>query len=146
MAQLEIGNRDELGYDGAEPGSPDEDVRFSLATYGHNLPSNVFTLSIAIRPDHQGVCTACFVHQVAFYGLVVAWYDGVYRGIKEGERITRVPLTVSVRKIVSKEVARHRGHCEMRVCLGVIKVEIFNETILCCTLVCDEAFEEEVGR
>ena len=60
MAQLEIGNRDELGYDGAEPGSPDEDVRFSLATYGHNLPSNVFTLSIAIRPNHELLNFSCF--------------------------------------------------------------------------------------
>lgn len=29
----------------------------------------------------------------------------------------------------------------MRVCLRVVKVEIFDEAILCCTLVCNKAFE-----
>jgi len=132
---------DELGYDGAESGSPDENIRFRFPTYGHDLPSNVFALSITIRPNHQGVRTACLIHQVAFYGLVIAWYDGVYWCIKEGERITRVPLTVGIREIVSKEMARYRGDCELRVCLRVIKVEIFDEAVLCCTLVCGNMFE-----
>lgn len=106
MAWLNITviSRDELGYDGAEPGSPDQNIRFRLPAYGHNLPSDVFTLSITIRPNHQGVCTACFIHQVAFYGLVLGWHDGVYGGIEKGDGITRMPLTISVRKIMSEKV------------------------------------------
>lgn len=97
-------NRDELGYDGAEPGSPDYNIRFGFPTYSYNLPSDVFTLSITVSPNHQGVRTACFVHQISFYFLVLGWYERVYWGIKEGEGITGLPLAVSIRKIMSKQV------------------------------------------
>lgn len=52
MVQHGMDTRDELGYDGAEPGSLDENIRFRLPTHGHDLPSDVFALSIAIRPNH----------------------------------------------------------------------------------------------
>jgi hypothetical protein len=116
-----------LGYDSTETGTLHHDVRFCLATYFHDVRSNSLSFSIAVRPDHELLSLSCFRCQVIDNAFLVRRYFCYYGRIEEFERVTRLPFTMTLSKVVLQYMTSDT--CDRKVCstLRVVKVIVLDE-------------------
>ena len=116
-----------LSYDSTEMGALHHNVWLWLAAYFHNLCSNTLSFSIAVRPDHELLSLSCFRCQVVDDGFLVRSYFCYYRRIEEFKRVTRVPFTVTLSKVVLQYMTGDT--CDRKSCitLRVVKVIVLDE-------------------
>ena len=111
-----------LRNDSTEPCSGHDDVRLSFHTLPHDLPPDMFSFSITIRPYHEFMGSPGFILEVLRDRSGVLPDFGDDGGLEEIERVARGPLGVLEAEVMLQHMTSYGCYCESGVDLRVVKV------------------------
>lgn len=86
-----MGRYDALGNNGTETSPLHPDIGLDSPTNVDNLHPNVFTLSITIRPNHQGSYSPCLGHQVILHCFQIILHCDFRLSIEQVGRVATLP-------------------------------------------------------
>jgi hypothetical protein len=101
------GNLDTLGYDGTESCPFHDNVSLCSSTDANNLQTNMLSLSITIRPDHQCVGVSGLSEKVVFDSFLVLINCGFNWRVEQLESITRVPFPMCLMEVTTCQMPRN---------------------------------------
>ena len=120
--------RDNLrSYDSTEPSTLYGQACIRPSANGHNLITNMFPLSITVRPNHQGLCAPGLLLQVLFYVLLIGRDGNFNRGFEKTKWITAVPGLENGTEVLVHKMSGNRSDGILGSSLRVIKIIVLDE-------------------
>lgn len=115
------------GYDCAKPSTLYDHSCIRSSANGHNFVTDVFPLSIAVCPNHQGLGASDLLLQVLLYVFLVCHNVNLDRCFKKAEWIATVPGLERRTEVLIHKMTRDRGDGILGPSLRVIKIIVLDE-------------------
>ena len=121
---MEVNSR---SYNRAKPSTLHGNSCVHSSANGDDFVTDVFSLSITVRPNHQGLCASGLLLQVLLYVLLVCGNGDLDRCFEEAEWITAVPGLEHGTEVLIHKMSRDSGDGILGLGLRVIEIIVLDE-------------------